>query len=112
MLADLLNSFLQVKGVKQSLILDQYGGLVSGVSKEGELPNIQSFVHQLASHLQVAQAISPQENLAQVWVEGGNNGRFFEILSHNRIIVVEGESTFIPLWRNHIRTIKKGLESN
>lgn len=109
MLNQLLSSFLQVKGVEHATILNSSGQLVAGVGKEGVVPDVHNIIHHLASQLQLAQALSTQD-LREIWFEA-DHGQLIEILSFDRIVVVRGESKCLQLWRNHIRTHRRGLET-
>ncbi|MEK9731161.1 MAG: hypothetical protein VW230_05330 [Candidatus Poseidoniales archaeon] len=109
MLNNLLSSFLQVKGVEHATLLNGSGQLVAGVGKEGVVPDLHDIIHHLASQLQLAQALTSQD-LHEIWFEA-DHGQLIEILSFDRIIVVRGESKNLQLWRNHIRTHRRGLET-
>jgi len=46
----------------------------------------------------------------EIWYEA-EKGQFIEILSFDRIIVIQGEKQNLQLWRNHVQTHRKGLQT-
>ncbi len=109
MLNHLLSSFLQVKGVEHASILNGSGELIAGVGKEGFIPDVHAIIHHISLQLQIAQALDGQD-VKEIWYEA-EKGQFIEILSFDRIIVIQGKKQNLQLWRNHVQTHRKGLQT-